>query len=126
MTRKYSSTSIQTTLAADINSTATSMTVATGTGVTLLGGVILAVGNVDQFTVTIDPDTINEEVVFITGVINDTFTIVREGAGTNGVSHTAGATVRHVLTSDDLDWFNNMIQSSSPIGSTPSIEGGTP
>lgn len=81
------------------------MTVATGTATTLLGGVILAAGNVDQFTVVLDPDTINEEVIFITGVSSDTFTIVRGRAGTNAVAHTAGATVRHVLTSDDLNFY---------------------
>lgn len=105
MTRKYSSTSVQTTLAADINSSATSMTVATGTATTLLGGVTLAAGNVDQFTVVLDPDTANEEVIFITGVASDTFTITRGEAGTGNVAHTAGATVRHVLTSDDLDFY---------------------
>ncbi len=63
MTRKYSSTSVATTLAAGINSTATNITVASGTGSALMGGVSLAGGNVDQFTVAIDVDTINEEIV---------------------------------------------------------------
>lgn len=81
------------------------MTVATGTATTLLGGVTLAAGNVDQFTVVLDPDTINEEVIFITAVSSDTFTIVRGRAGTSAVAHTAGATVKHVLTSDDLDFY---------------------
>ena len=105
MTRKYSSTSVQTTLAADINNSVTSMVVATGTATTLLGGVTLAAGNVDQFTVVLDPDTINEEIIFITAVSSDTFTIVRGRAGTSNVAHTAGATVKHVLTSDDLDFY---------------------
>jgi hypothetical protein len=105
MTRKYSSTSVQTTLAADINNSVTSMTVASGTATTLLGGVTLAAGNVDQFTVVLDPDTINEEVIFVTAVASDTLTVVRGRAGTTAVAHTAGATVRHVLTSDDLDFY---------------------
>lgn len=105
MTRKYSSTSVQTTLAADINNIVTSMTVATGTGATLLGGVTLDVGDVDIFTCVIDPDTVNEEVIYITGRNNDTMTITRGEAGTQNVSHTAGATVRHVLTSDDLNYY---------------------
>ena len=81
------------------------MTVATGTGSTLLGGVTLAAGNVDQFTVAIDPDTQNEEIVFITAVSTDTFTIVRGRAGSSAISHSGGATVRHVLTSDDLTFY---------------------
>jgi len=113
MTRKYSSTSVQTTLASDINSSVTSMTVATGTATTLLGGVTLAAGNVDQFTVVLDPDTINEEIVFITGVSSDTFTITRARAGTTGVAHTAGATVRHVLTSDDLDFYTTGVATAN-------------
>jgi hypothetical protein len=82
------------------------MVVATGTATTLLGGVTLAAGNVDQFTVALDPDTVNEEIVFITGVSGDTFTIVRARSGTTGITHASGATVRHVLTSNDLTYFN--------------------
>ena len=81
------------------------MTVAAGTGSTLLGGVSLAPGNVDQFTVAIDPDTINEEIVFITQVSTDTFTISRGEAGTSNITHSGGATVRHVLTSNDLSFY---------------------
>lgn len=105
MTRKYSSISVETTLATGISSTATTMTVAAGTGSTLMGGVSLAPANVDQFTVAIDPDTQNEEIVFITQVSTDTFTIVRGRASTGNISHTGGATVRHVLTSDDLTFY---------------------
>jgi hypothetical protein len=86
------------------------MAVATGTGSALLGGVVLAAGNVDQFTIAIDPDTVNEEICFITGNSGDTFTITRGEAGTSQITHASGATVRHVLTSDDLDYFNTALQ----------------
>jgi hypothetical protein len=102
--RLFSSISVQTTLASTINGTATSMTVATGTATTLLGGVTLVPNS--QFTVAIDPDTINEEIVFITaGPSGDTFTISRGEAGTSNISHSTGATVKHVLTSSDLNAF---------------------
>jgi hypothetical protein len=81
------------------------MTVATGTGSALMGGVTLAPGNTDIFTVALDVDTQNEEVVYITAVSSDTFTIVRARAGTSAISHTGGATVKHVLTSDDLNFY---------------------
>jgi hypothetical protein len=81
------------------------MTVASGTGSALMGGVTLAAGNVDIFTVALDVDTQNEEVVYITAVSSDTFTIVRGRAGTSAISHTGGATVKHVLTSDDLNFY---------------------
>lgn len=104
--RKYSSISVETTLASSIGATGTTMTVATGTASGLLGGVTLAAGNVDQFTVAIDPDTNNEEIVFITANAGDSFTIVRGRAGSTAITHGSGATVRHVLTSDDLTYFN--------------------
>lgn len=113
MTRLYSSISVETTLASTISNSATSMTVATGTGSALLGGVTLAAGNVDQFTVAIDPDTANEEIVFITGSATDTFTIVRARAGTSGVQHSAGATVKHVLTSDDLTFYTTGVATAN-------------
>lgn len=105
MTRKYSSISVETTLATTISNSATTMTVAAGTGSALMGGVTLAAGNVDQFTVALDVDTNNEEIVFITAVSSDTFTIVRGQAGTSAISHTGGATVKHVLTSSDLNFY---------------------
>jgi hypothetical protein len=85
----------------------------------LLGGVSLAAGNVDIFTVAIDVDTINEEIVYVTGVSGDTLTISRGQAGTgtpgvSGIAHSAGATVKHVLTSDDLIFFRN---NASPVAS---------
>ena len=103
--RKYSSISQDTTLAAGgISSSATSMTVATGTGNSLMGGITLTTG--DTFQVAIDPDTVNEELVYITNQSGDVFTITRAVAGSSAVVHAAGATVRHVMSSDDLNWFN--------------------
>lgn len=113
MTRLYSSISTETTLNAGINTTQTTMQVpSTAAATALLGGVTLAAGNVDIFTVVIDPDTINEEIVFVTAVSGDTFTISRGQAGTgtagvSGIAHSAGATIRHVLTSSDLIYFRN-------------------
>jgi hypothetical protein len=113
MTRKYSSISVETTLASGISNSATSMTVATGTGSALLGGVTLAAGNVDQFIVALDPDTINEEIVFITAVSSDTFTIVRGQSGTSAISHSGGATVKHVLVSDDLNFYTTGVATAN-------------
>jgi hypothetical protein len=125
MTRQYSSISVETTLASTISSSATTMTVASGTGSALLGGVTLAAGNVDQFTVALDPDTTNEEIVFITATSGDTFTITRARAGTSGVQHSAGATVKHVLTSDDLNAFKASISPVANVGFAGSTSGTT-
>jgi hypothetical protein len=116
MTREYSSISVETTLNSGINTTATTMVLPSVGAVTaLLGGVSLAAGNVDIFTVAIDVDTINEEIVYVTGTSGDTLTISRGQAGTgtpgvSGIAHSAGATIKHVLTSSDLIYFNTAIQ----------------
>jgi len=89
------------------------MTVASGTGAALMGGVTLDPGNVDIFTVAIDVDTQNEEVVYVTGVSTDTLTIVRNQAGTSAISHTAGATVKHVLTSADLTFYTTGVATAN-------------
>jgi len=123
-TRLYSSTSVETTLASTINSAVTSMTVATGTATPLLGGVTVVANS--QFTVAIDPDTINEEIVFITaGPSGDTFTIVRARAGSSAVSHSTGASVKHVLTSDDLTAFAAGISPVASLGFSGSTSGTT-
>lgn len=122
MTRKYSSISVETTLASGISNSAATMTVATGTGAALLGGVTLAAGNIDTFSVAIDPDTQNEEIVFITANSSDTFTILRGQSGTSAISHTGGATVKHVLVSEALNAFeaglNEVIPLNAQTGTT--------
>jgi hypothetical protein len=117
--RLFSSISVETTLASSINNSVTSMTVATGTAATLLGGVTLITNS--QFTVALDPDTINEEIVFITaGPSGDTFTITRGQAGSSAVTHSTGATVKHVLTSSDLSAFEAGLDNSA-VGTISSL-----
>jgi len=126
MTSKYSSTSVETTLQNAITSSgATSMVVSSGTGSALMGGVTLGSGNVDVFTVAIDVDTINEEIVFITNQSSDTMTIVRGQAGTSAVTHSAGASVKHVLSSYDLTNFQGAVTPVASLGFGGSTSGTT-
>jgi hypothetical protein len=95
-----------------------------------MGGISLAAGNVDIFTVALDADTVNEEIVFVTQVSGDTLTISRGQAGTgtagvSGLSHTAGASVKHVLTSSDLIFFRNNASPVSSFGFSGSTSGTT-
>jgi len=113
MTRKFSSISVETGLAYGISNSATSMTVDSGTGSALMGGVTLAPGNTDTFGIALDVDTQNEEIIYITAVSSDTFTIVRGQAGTSAIAHTAGASVKHVLNSADLNAFEAGLDNSS-------------
>lgn len=121
MTRKFSSVSVETTLATGISSTALSLTVATGTATLLMGGITLTAGNVDQFTIAIDPDTVNEEILFVTNVVSDTLTVVRARAGSGGIAHLGGATIKHVLTSDDLVYFNSGIDNAVTLTGTQTL-----
>ena len=126
MTSKYSSTSVETTLQNAITTSgATSMVVSSGTGSALMGGVTLGAGNVDVFTVAIDVDTINEEIVFITNQSSDTMTIVRGRAGSSAVTHSAGASVKHVLSSYDLTNFESAVTPVASLGFSGSTSGTT-
>jgi hypothetical protein len=108
-TRKYSSRSQQTTLAAGITDTATSATVISGSA--LLGGATVPAGT--TFTVVIDPDTALEEIVDVTAVSTNVLTIVRgvENAGT-GQAHSAGAAIRHMAIGRDFREANLHIEAT--------------
>jgi hypothetical protein len=131
MTRQYSSISVETTLNSGINTTATTMVLpSVGAATALMGGITLAAGNVDIFTVAIDPDTVNEEIVFVTQVSGDTLTISRGQAGTgtagvSGIAHTAGASIKHVMTSSDLIFFRNNASPVASFGFSGSTSGTT-
>ena len=109
MTRQYSSVSIETTLSGTINSSVTSLVVAASTATTLMGGVTLAGGNVDQFAIAVDPETASEEIMWVTAVAGDTLTIVRARAGSSGLTHLSGATIRHVFTGNDAQYFQDTL-----------------
>ena len=123
MTRKYSSTSVEQLLSSSIGAGDTTLSLANSAAVTaLLGGVSLAAGNVDQFTIAIDPDTASEEIVFVRGTSGNQLTgLVRGQAGTSGTTHSSGATIKHVLTSDDLDYYVSSIDSALTASSTATL-----
>jgi hypothetical protein len=80
----------------------------------------------DQFTLAINPDTSSEEIVFVKSasgnpVSGDTLTIVRGQAGTSAIAHSGGATVKHVLTSDDLNYFNTSAEGALTSASTSTL-----
>jgi hypothetical protein len=108
-TRKYSSRSQQTTLTAGINSSATSATVVSGSG--LLGGITISAGEI--FTVVIDPDTALEEIVDVTAVSTNTLTILRGIDGSTGQAHSAGAVVRHMAIGRDYREANTHIENTT-------------
>jgi len=123
MTRKYSSTSVEQLLDASIGSGDTTLSLTNTAAVTaLLGGVTLAAGNVDQFTIVVDPDTASEEIIFVRGNSGNQLTGLQRGqAGTSATTHSAGATVKHVLTSNDLDYYTSGVDASITASSTTTL-----
>jgi hypothetical protein len=123
VTRKYSSTSIEQLLSAPIGAGDTTLSLANTAAVTaLLGGVTLAGGNVDQFTIAIDPDTASEEIVFVRGSSGATLTgLVRGQAGTAATTHSSGATIKHVLTSNDLDFYTSGVDNALTAAGTATL-----
>jgi hypothetical protein len=111
--RKYSSRSQQTSLTAAITSTATTMSVLSGSA--LMGGKTLT--GTQTYTVVIDPDTALEEIVDVTLYSSgNTLTISRgidTGTPGTGVAHSAGAVVRHMAIGRDYQEANDHIENTT-------------
>lgn len=88
----YSSTAGTYTLTGSITNSATSVTLSSTTGLPAS----------TPFKVVIDPGQGTEEIVKVTGVAGTTLTVVRAWDGTSAAAHSAGATVRHMMTAEDL------------------------
>jgi hypothetical protein len=103
--RYYSSTAMRTTLSAGLTNTGTTM------AVTSISGFPASF----PYTLILDADTVNEEVVEVTGGASTTLTVVRGVDGTTGVSHLSGASVRHGFSARDLDEPNAHIQGTTSV-----------
>jgi hypothetical protein len=112
--RYYSSTAVDTTLTGAVNASATTITVAAVSGFPASY----------PYTLALDYDTSSEELVNVTAAAGTTLTIVRGQDGTTGVSHDAGAAVKHVISGRDLrEPQEHMAASSGIHGVTGSVVG---
>lgn len=100
MARQYSSISQETTLSANLTNSTSATSVVVASATNLLGGVTLSPG--DTFTVVIDPDTANEEIVYVTSVAGNTLTVERAQDSTSALTHAVGAKARHMAIAADF------------------------
>lgn len=79
------------------------------------------------FTLVIQPDTANEEIVTVTGLASGTtLNVVRGQDGTAAVTHDLGSEVRHMITARDLQEPQNHIAASFEVhGVTGDLVGTT-
>ena len=92
MTRYYSATAQDTTLTSNISSGSTSITVSA----------LIGYPSTFPYTLALDFGNTAEELVDVTAASGLTLTVTRAINGTTAVSHSVGATVRHVITARDL------------------------
>lgn len=90
--RHYSSTAQRTTLASPCTDVATSLIVNAAVGYPASY----------PYTLILDADTVNEEVISVTNRSGTTLTVSRGQDGTTAVAHTAGADVRHGVSARDF------------------------
>ncbi len=109
MTRRYySSIAQRTTLSGSILSGATTIAVVAVTGFPAT----------KPYTLILDQDTVNEEVVTVTASSGTTLTVTRGVDGTTGVAHSAGATVNHGVSARDFDEPNAFINGTGFVSPT--------
>lgn len=102
--RYYSSIATSKTLLSSINSSVTSIALSDLTGLPAQY----------PYTLVIDHDTASEEIVTVTAFLTGTtLTVTRGQDGSSASSHSAGATVRHMVTARDLQESQNHIDTST-------------
>ncbi len=94
--RYYASTAKQASLASSVDSVVESITLDLVTGFP----------SNYPYTLVIDPDTNKEELIKVTNVSGTVAQVVRGQDGTTAISHSIGATVRHVVSGQDFNEFS--------------------
>jgi hypothetical protein len=106
--RYYSSIAAQTTLSAGIDSSTSTVPVTAVSGWP----------SSFPYTLLIDKDTVNEEIVSVTGRTGVTLTVTRGVDGSSGIAHSAGANVQHGVSARDFDEPNSFINGTGVVTTT--------
>jgi len=116
MKRNYVSTLDAKNLSASMNGSQTTMQLADLIGIPAY-----------PFTMVIEPDTANEEIVTVTGLTSGTtVNVQRAQDGTSGVTHDLGSEVRHMITGRDLQEPQDHIYANNGVhGVTGDVVGTT-
>jgi hypothetical protein len=97
-----------TTLASTISSSATSISVAAGTG-----ALFPTISNGQYFKITLNPasgSTPASEIMHVTAVSTDTFTVVRAQEGTTAQNWSSGSLVQNLITAGTTNSFGQVTQ----------------
>lgn len=116
--RYYSSTAVRTTLASSISSTDTEVAVASSTNFP----------SQYPFTLILEKDSANEEIVTVTGTIGTALVIARGFDGTSARAHSAGTSVEHGVSAKDFTDFRTHEAAAAnvhDIGAGASVVGTT-
>ena len=97
--RNYSSNAQRTTLTSSVTNVATTMVV----------GAVAGFPGSFPYTLIIDPDTVNEEVVEVSGAAGTTLTVTRGVDGSSAVAHSSGAVVMHGVSARDFREPNALV-----------------
>ena len=106
--RYYSSIAVRTTLSSSITNSATSITVAAVTGFP---------GSF-PYTLIIDQDTSDQEIVEVTAAAGTTLTVTRGVDSSVAVAHDAGSAVNHGVSARDYNEPNSFINGTGFIAPT--------
>jgi hypothetical protein len=103
--RFYSSIAERTTLASQVDDSTT----------TLIVTAVAGWPSSTPYTLLIDADTVNEEIVEVTSRSGTTLTVTRGVDGSSGKAHDSGADVRHGVSARDFSEKNQVYyQASAP------------
>lgn len=113
--RYYSSTAAKTTLssAIDASTTSTSLSLAAASGLP----------SQYPFTLILEKDTANEEIVTVTALVGTAYTVTRGVDGTSSKAHSVGAIVEHGVSALDFSDFRTHEAATNAHGVTGDIVG---